>query len=123
MPVFPFYGIRIENCGRIQEFSRAIEPLDVMCRQLVASLLLQCDRGATSTVRKYYDEFWSGEITSSPVSGDDIRCYEVFRYIVELYVRSPDWAEAVTKWLDEFADKVGFPPSPPSSVSSINEDI
>ena len=105
---FPYYGMRIENNGRISQFVQATSTQDIRARELVASWALQVDRGAIAEVELYWNEVVDRNIVTEPVTGDQIRAYEVARNLIELYDRGGDWVAVVDFWLTQLAILVGF---------------
>ena len=107
---FPYYGMRIENNGRISEFVQATSTQDIRARELVASWALQVDRGARDEVELYWNEVVNKKIVTEPITGDQIRAYEVARNLMELYDRGGDWVAVVDFWLTQLELLVGVAP-------------
>lgn len=106
MATFP-YARKVFRTGNLElEFPQAIDTTDYIMRELVAAWYLQhrTTLGEVA-VELYRLEVEARDITTEPVTGDEIRAYEVARKMLELAEQSQEWDDALTKWLFHYKDK------------------
>jgi len=100
MAVFPYFRKKPQTGGRVEYFPQAISAMDTAVREQVAAWLLQEHQGYTREVALYYAEVKQRNITTEPMTGPEIRAYEVARNLMAYAEKGIAWDATVTKWLD-----------------------
>lgn len=101
MTTFPHYQLKPATAGRQELFPQAVSAEDVAVRYQVAAWALQKQQGFETEVSTYYTEVIARDIVTEPVTGPEIRAYQVARNLIEYAQRGITWDSAVTYWLEQ----------------------
>jgi len=119
MATFPYYQKRPITIGRIDAFSQATGVVDLELRYQLAVWLLFVDQGDSAAVELYFPEVQSRVITTAPVTGPQIRAYQVARNLVEYSERDSEWNTQLDVWLTEFTALTGISGTPTAPIITL----
>lgn len=124
MATFPYWIDKVHTDGNVERFTQAITTPDIKQRHYCAGLARFGfrDQEHWEAVELYYNELINGDITTEPITGEEIRVYQVARRILEAAERSAEWEDAGRKYLEELAEMLGISTLPPVPIPRAHYD-